>query len=78
MCEIGKPVEFMDVEPLSLPAPLRKQEQEQPTEEPVTVEGSVSEAPEVPVGATVSPIPNHEGSRSPIPGTGRTAFPLTC
>ena len=29
MCEIGKPIELINVEPLSLPAPLRK-EQEQP------------------------------------------------
>jgi hypothetical protein len=43
MCEIGKPIEIVNVEPLSLPAPLRKQEQEQPTEESVTVEVPVSE-----------------------------------
>jgi hypothetical protein len=42
MFEIGKPVEVIDVEPLSLPAPLRK-ETEQPTEQPVTVEVPVSE-----------------------------------
>jgi len=47
MCEIGKPVEFMDVEPLSLPAPLRK---EKPAEQPVTAEVPVSEA-------TVEPSP---------------------
>jgi hypothetical protein len=41
MCEIGKPIEIIDVEPLSLPAPLRK-EKEQPAEEPVTVEVPVS------------------------------------
>jgi hypothetical protein len=33
MCEIGKPVEIIDVEPLSLPAPLRRE-----TEQPATVE----------------------------------------
>jgi hypothetical protein len=37
MCEIVKPLQIIDVEPLSLPAPLRRQ-QEQHTEEPVTVE----------------------------------------
>jgi hypothetical protein len=35
MCDIGKPVEMIDVEPLSLPAPLRR-ETEQPAEQPVT------------------------------------------
>jgi hypothetical protein len=42
MCEIGKPIEIIDVEPLVLPAPLRK-EKEQPTEQPATVEAPVSE-----------------------------------
>jgi hypothetical protein len=42
MCEIGKPLEIIDVEPLSLPAPLRR-EKEQPTEQPVTVKGPVAE-----------------------------------
>jgi hypothetical protein len=42
MCNIGKPLEILDVEPLSLPAPLRK-EKEQPAEEPVTVEVPVAE-----------------------------------
>lgn len=37
MCNIGKPIEILDVEPLSLPARLRR-EQEQPTGQPVTVE----------------------------------------
>jgi hypothetical protein len=41
MCEIGKPVEIIDVEPLSLPAPLRR-ETEQPAGQPVTVEVPVS------------------------------------
>ena len=41
MCEIGKPIEIIDVEPLSLPAPLRR-EIEQATEQPVTVEVPVS------------------------------------
>ena len=48
MCEIGKPIEIIDVEPLVLPAPLRKEE-EQPTEQPVTVEVPVSET-------TVNPV----------------------
>jgi len=42
MCNIGKPVEILNVKPLSLPAPLRR-ETEQPTEQPVTVEVPVSE-----------------------------------
>ena len=37
MCEIGKPIEIIDVEPLSLPAPLR-QEKEAPAEQAGTVE----------------------------------------
>ena len=37
MCDIGKPIEIIDVEPLSLPAPLRR-EKESPAEQPVTVE----------------------------------------
>ena len=48
MCEIGKPVEIIDVEPLSLPAPLRR-EKEQPTEQPATVEVPVSETAVEPV-----------------------------
>jgi hypothetical protein len=42
MCEIGKPLEILNVEPLALPATLRK-EKEQPTEQPVTVEVPVAE-----------------------------------
>ena len=41
MCNIGKPVEIIEVEPLSLPTPLRR-ETEQATEQPVTVEVPVS------------------------------------
>lgn len=41
MCEIGKPVEIIDVEPLKLPAPLRREEN--PAEQPVTAEVPVSE-----------------------------------
>lgn len=42
MCEIGKPLEILDVQPLNLPAPLRR-ETEQPFEQPVTVETPVAE-----------------------------------
>lgn len=42
MCNIGEPLEILVVEPLSLPAPLRK-EKKQPTEQPVTVEVPVAE-----------------------------------
>jgi hypothetical protein len=38
MCEIGKPIEIIDVEPLSRPAPLRRE-----TEQPVIVEVPVTE-----------------------------------
>jgi hypothetical protein len=48
MCEIGKPFEVIDVEPLSLPAPLRK-EKEAPVEQPVTVEVPVLETTIEPV-----------------------------
>jgi hypothetical protein len=42
MCEIGKPVEIIDVEPLNLPAPLPgRREIEQP--EPVVVPVPVTE-----------------------------------
>lgn len=42
MCEIGKPLEILNVEPLNLPAPLRR-EQEQPEEAPVvTIEVPVT------------------------------------
>lgn len=41
MCEIGKPVAMFDVQPLSLPAPLRK-EAEVPTEQTVTIEVPVT------------------------------------
>ena len=37
MCDIGKPVEIIDVIPLSLPAPLRKEEQPEPEITPVEV-----------------------------------------
>jgi hypothetical protein len=48
MCEIGKPIEIIDVEPLSLPASLRR-EQEQPMEQHVAVEVPVSEGAIEPV-----------------------------
>jgi hypothetical protein len=39
MCEIGKPLEIIDVQPLNLPAPLRREEQpeQEPTSVPVEV-----------------------------------------
>ncbi len=42
MCDIGKPVEMIDVKPLSLPAPLSRRE-ENPAQQPVTVELPVKE-----------------------------------
>jgi len=50
MSEIGKPLEIIDVEPLNLPAPLRR-EKEQPEEHPVTVEVPVAETE-----TTVEPV----------------------
>ncbi|MGH9739249.1 MAG: hypothetical protein ACRD4X_11795 [Candidatus Acidiferrales bacterium] len=50
MCEIGKPLEIIDVEPLSVPAPVRK-ETEQPAEQPGTVEVPMSERTVEPVAA---------------------------
>jgi hypothetical protein len=50
MCEIGKPLEILDVEPLVLPAPLRR-ETEQAAEQPVTVEVPVAETE-----TTVEPV----------------------
>jgi hypothetical protein len=40
MCEIGQPLEIVDVEPLNLPKPLRR---EQPEEQPATIEVPVAE-----------------------------------
>lgn len=40
MCEIGKPLEILDVEPLNLSAPLRR-EQEPPAHPPATIEDPV-------------------------------------
>jgi hypothetical protein len=51
MCEIGKAIEIIDVEPLALPAPLRR-ETEQPAEQPVTVEVPVAEL-ETPVESSL-------------------------
>ena len=42
MCNIGKPLEILDVEPLSLPASLRR-EKETPVEQPANVEFPVAE-----------------------------------
>jgi len=61
MCEIGKPIEIIDVEPLSLPAPLRP-EKETPVEQPVPVEVPVGQEIPVSEGATVSPVPGTEGT----------------
>ena len=36
MCDIGNPLEIIDVVPLNLPAPLRR-EQPEPQEEPISV-----------------------------------------
>ncbi len=47
MCNIGKPIEIIDVEPLSLPAPMRKEGQ--PELEPVAV--PVVEFPVVEIAA---------------------------
>ncbi len=44
MCEIGSPLEVIDVEPLRLPAPLRRER-----EQCVTVEVPVSETTVEPV-----------------------------
>ena len=46
MCDIGKPLEILDVEPLVLPTPLRRE-----TEQPVTVE-----VPAVETETTVVPV----------------------
>lgn len=48
MCDIGKPVEIIDVIPLNLPTPLRHEQPEPeqpvvPVEIPVTVEVPVGE-----------------------------------
>lgn len=37
MCDIGKPIEIINIEPLSLPVPVRRGK-EQPAERPSTVE----------------------------------------
>jgi hypothetical protein len=58
MCEIGKPIEMIDVEPLSLPAPLRK-EKETPVEQPVTVD---------------FPVPVSETTVEPVTVTGEEAL----
>jgi hypothetical protein len=55
MSDIGRPIEIIDVEPPSLPAPLRK-EKETPVEQPVTVEVPVSETTVEPVTVTVEKL----------------------
>lgn len=52
MCDIGKPIEMIDVEPLSLPAPVRG-EKEVPVEQRVTVEIPISNTAFEPVSVTV-------------------------
>jgi hypothetical protein len=52
MCEIGRPLEILDVEPLVFPAPLRERK-ETPVEQPVPVEIPVSETTIEPVTVTV-------------------------
>jgi hypothetical protein len=51
MCEIGKPLEILNVEPLNLPAPLRRE-----TEQPVSVEDPVSETTVEPATITVEKL----------------------
>jgi hypothetical protein len=48
MCNIGEPLEILNVEPLGLPVPLRR-ETEQPAEQPLMVEPLVEVAEKVPV-----------------------------
>ena len=48
MCDIGKPIEIIGVEPLSLPLPLCR-EKETPAEQPVTVEVPVTDTTVEPV-----------------------------
>lgn len=52
MCDIGKPVEIIDVEPLRVPAPLRE-EKESPVEQPVIVQIPVSDKTVEPVTVSV-------------------------
>jgi hypothetical protein len=49
MCDIGKPLEIVNVEPLSLPTPLRKEQPAEQPEQPVTVDAPVSERTVEPV-----------------------------
>jgi len=39
MCDIGKPLEIIDVQPLNLPAPLRRETEPEP--EPISVPAEV-------------------------------------
>ena len=48
MCNIGKPIEIIDVEPLNLAAPLRR-ETEQPADQPAIVGAPISETAVEPV-----------------------------
>jgi hypothetical protein len=62
MCEIGKPLEIIDVQPLNLP-PLRR-EKETPVEQPAPVEVPVTQG--TPEGAIVSPVASTEGTAFPL------------
>lgn len=42
MCEIGKPLEMLDVQPLSLPVPLRKERPAEQPEQLATIEVPVT------------------------------------
>jgi len=53
MCDIGKPLEIIDVIPVNLPAPLRREPIEQPEEQPVTYEVPVTAETETTVAVTV-------------------------
>jgi hypothetical protein len=63
MCNIGKPLEIIDVEPLNLPAPLRR-ETEQPAEQPMTVEVPVSETAADPVTEALTSAACGKGERT--------------
>ena len=52
MCEIGKPIEIIDVEPLSLPAPVRRETEQ---EWPAAVPASVPDTTAVPVTVLEKP-----------------------
>jgi len=65
VCDIGKPLEIIDVVPLAVPAPLRR-ETETPVEQPVPVEVPLAQEIPVPEGATLSPVAGAEGTAFPL------------